>query len=340
MTPNLYICSTYYHVLVTLCKVLKSDQRADIVLCDDIPEAKTLMESLIRAGCFSNVIYFDKNQVHEYLGKNKLDWVFFQHRRSRRKIEKEFKLDVSRYQDIYIYHDDILLGHYLNDIRRPYHLLEDSQDFYKVIQNTPFARCLPQSGLKYKLRRFLRSGYFPLGQSPYVIDVEVNDKRDLAIHHRHIVELPKDKLFAQVGEEEKKRIYSIFMREVNLHSFPPHATLLLTQPLWKDGYAETMEVQIQVYREIVKKYVPLTSLLVIKPHPRDDCIYQNIFPSAVVINKNIPAEILNYNPDIQFDTALTFFSSALSGIHFAKRKIKVDIERECMYVSHNSTYSS
>lgn len=330
MIPNLYICSTYYHVLVTLCKVMESKQRTDIVLCDDIPEAKTLMESLIHAGCFSNVFYFDKNRVQEYLGKNKFDWIFLQHRRSRREIEKEFKLDLRRYQNIYIYHDDILLGHYLNDIRHSYHLLEDSQDFYKVIQNTPFARCLPQHSVKYKLRRFLRSGYFPLGQSPYVIDIEVNDKNGLAIRHKHLVELPKDKLFASVGEAERHTIYDIFMRDTLPCPFPPHAALLLTQPLWRDGYVESPEEQKSMYLRIARKYIPSDAVLVIKPHPRDECDYRVIFPSALIIDKNLPVEILNYNSQVHFDIAVTLFSTALSGIHFADRKVEVATQKDLL----------
>lgn len=326
MIPNLYICSTYYHVLVTLCKVMEGKQRTDVVLCDDIPEAKTLMESLIHAGCFSNVFYFDKNRVQEYLGKNKFDWIFLQHRRSRREIEKEFKLDLRRYQNIYIYHDDILLGHYLNDIRHSYHLLEDSQDFYKVIQNTPFARCLPQHSVKYKLRRFLRSGYFPLGQSPYVIDIEVNDKNGLAIRHKHLVELPKDKLFAEVGEEERNLIFKIFMsdEEVSLLQ-TPHSLLLLTQPLFIDGYVESAEDQDAIYSNLIQDFKASGHFVIIKQHPRDYGCYAYMH-TAPSLKATFPIEVLNFS-STNLDCVVTISSTAIRQIKFASNKIVLGIDK-------------
>ncbi len=331
MTPNLYICSTYYHVLITICKVVVNKQQADIVLCDDIPETQKLQISLIQSNYFANVIYFDSNRVHEYFGKNKLDWIFFQHKKNRREIEKEFKIDVTRYQDIYIYHDDIILGHYLNDIKIRYHLLEDAQDFYKIIDRTPFARCLPQSGIKYKLRRLLRSGYFPLGQSPYVIDIEVNDNRGLKIHHKNVVEYSKNLIFESLSENERKKICDIFFTTEDFEALRnPHVLLLLAQPLWKDGYVKSSEEQDKVYLNIISKFKKEGYNVVVKQHPRDTTNYEYL-SNVSLLPQNLPIETLNFVP-IQLDCVATIFSTAIEQMKMAKKKIVIGMEAISQYI--------
>lgn len=322
MPSCLYICSTYYHVLVTICKVILYHQQADIILCDDIPEIKRLQISLIQANCFTNVLCFDSKRIHEYLGKNIVDWIFFQHKKSKKEIEKEFKIDVNRYQDIYIFHDDILLGHYLNDIKKRYHLLEDAQDFYKIIDKTSFARCLPEHNIKYKLRRLLRSGYFPLGQSPYVIDIEVNDKNDLVIQHKNIIELRKSNLFACV--ENWKILIDIFLPKNNFDLFfsSPELEygLLLTQTLVEDGLVDSEEEKIFVYSRIIEWFNSQNIKVVIKPHPRDKTNYATLFPEAFCFSPFFPVEILNYIPKIYFSCAVTISSTSLNILSNVKKK--------------------
>lgn len=323
MISCLYICSTYYHVYVALCKTLVEKIEADIVICDDIPNGRKLAASLLESGCFFNVFYFDKTRVKEYLGQNRLDWVFFQHQRSRNAIEKEFKLELRRYKDIYIFHDDILLGHYLADIHKPYHLLEDSQDFYKDMGGGLFARCLPKPGLKYRLRKLLNSGYFSLGQSRYTIDIEVNDRQGLAITHPHIREFPKKELYKRLSPKDKEIIFEIFVKKNMASSIPSHSCLLLTQPLFEDGFVHSPEEQDAVYRRVVQEYLPPNLALVIKPHPRENTDYSRLFPKAFIIDQNIPVEVLNIAPNLCFSRAVTLFSSALAGVECAEEKLQL-----------------
>ena len=54
--------------------------------------------------------------------------------------------------------------------------------------------------------------------------------------------------------------------------------------------------------------------LVIKAHPRDAMDYEKIFPDAMIIEKNIPMEILNFNESISFSVAVTVTSSVIGGL--------------------------
>lgn len=299
LSPNisesrvLYICSTYYHVYITLLKQLAEPVNADLVVCDDIPTGEQLTDRLKETKLLHRVWFVRQSLLPEERGKTILDWILFQHRRRYRAVRPMLPFEVTDYRDVYIYHDGTPLGMYLADARKPYHLIEDSLNFYQRVRETAQARLLKPHNWKYKIRHFLNSGYFPLGESRYVLDIEVNDKHNLQIRGRKIVELPRTYLRDRVSPEDDALLLKVFECP-ELPRIDGKCALILTEPLFADGVCRSMQEQIQIYEDMSKQLMQLGYCVIIKPHPRDEANYSRV--ATVVLDRYFPIELLDHTP--------------------------------------------
>lgn len=308
MTPNLYICSTYYHVYITLCKVMTQKQQVDLIICDDIPAGEELSSRLRDSGIFQKVWFVRQNDFPEIRGKNKLDWIFCQHKRRKKIIDRLLPTDFRAYTDIYIFHDGTPIGMYLNDAHIFYHLIEDSLNIYQRLYDTAQKNFLKPHNLKFYIRRFLQSGYFPFGDSKYVRDIEVNQNRTLQVRHKKIIELPREQIEQKLTDSQRKEILNIFGCQ-NEISVPAHSALLLTEPFYADGICESEEEQLEIYRKLCSQLQREGWVVFLKPHPRDQVDYDDLrLPS---LNAQFPIELLNYFLGISFDCAAAVSSSAI-----------------------------
>ena len=308
---NLTICSTCYHVYISLLKQFASpDKRMELVICDDIPDGASLTARLEDTGLFHEVWFVRETELPGMWKKNALDAVLFQHRRRRRVLRRLLPFQLERYRDIYIFHDANQLGSYLNDIKKPYHLIEDSLDFYQHILDTPQAKLLKPHDLKYHLRRLLGSGYFPLGESRYVLDVEVNDAHHLQISLPNVKQVSRAALEESLTPQNRELLLSVFDCP-ELLALPENSALLLTQPLFADGEAESLDAQAAVYRVIADALEKEGYTAILKPHPRDKADYSGF--GCLQLKGSFPVELLNFLPGVAFAcTACISSSAALS----------------------------
>lgn len=312
---KLYICATYYHVYITLLKQLKEKQDADLVICDDMAAGEALADRLKPTGLFRKVWFVRQSELPEVRGKSRLDWVLFQHRRRYRALQPLLPFVLSDYSDVYIFHDATPLGMYLADARKPYHLLEDSLNFYQRIRETPQARYIEKNTLKYRLRRRLDSGYFPLGASRWVIDVEVNENRNLQVELPRVIECPRGLLQDGLSWREKQMILDVFgCKQFGYNE--KNTALVLTEPLFIDGAVCDEEAQLAIYRDIVALLKEKGYQALIKPHPRDRTDYTVL--GVYIVERQFPAELLEYM-DQRFGCAVTVSSSTLDTIQAKKR---------------------
>ena len=326
-SQEIFICSTYYHVLIAIMMSLTQRIHADIILMSYIPGYRDLCINLIKSRIFVNVILFERDKKNQHFSKTVFEKVFLHRKRNIRVIQTKLKVDLMRYEKVYIFHDSIELGHYLQDIKRPYILLEDALDFFKIIQETAFANEIPnRRSLKYWLKRLTGIGYLSSGQSKYCVAIYVNDKSGIKIPAQKVVEFPKKTLFGLLTEEDKARITNVFfdVNKLDLNN-NEKKVLVLTQPLFEDGIVPTQEIQQRVYQSIRERYANNGYLVYFKPHPRDMFPYQDVFASNAVIDKNAPAEVMEYL-GVQFDEAVSINSTAVNSISFAKNKVMLGID--------------
>lgn len=305
---NLYICSTFYHVYITLLKKYNSFPVDSVVICDDIPEGEQLTLSLEKSGLFRDVWYVEQSKLPEERGNNALDWIFFQHKRRAKAIRPLLPFKIQDFQEIYIFHDATFLGMYLMDEMRSYHLIEDSLNFYQNLWLPQNMRFLVEKNWKKNLKFWLRSGYFPMGESSCVIDVEVNKNKDLQVNPKKtIVELPRKDLEQKLTAENKTCLLQLFQSLMS-GVITENIGLLLTQPLYQDGLCGTKEEQGHLYDEMVCFLKEKGCEIWLKPHPRDDFDYVKM--NVTIIPKNFPIELLQFVSEEPFAYVVSVSSTS------------------------------
>ncbi|MDF2946610.1 MAG: hypothetical protein K0S51_1289 [Bacillales bacterium] len=329
INKKLYICFTFYHVLVTLMKEISSDYTADIVICDTIPEYEGLIDSLKDSGIFNNVYEFKEKKYQEsgFLNFKRFIRVrnLFVNQIIKKNINPSFELKKSTYSEVNIFNDWTYIGYYLRANKIYYNLLEDAKDSYKVLGN--YFKIDYYKPFKHRLLSRIFETQFFHGKSKYSKVVEVNSADGISIPKDKLRITPKDNMFKNLTNEDKIKIYNIFMSDKVSPTLEQNSILILTQPLFEDKIVKFSEIQKNVYEIIINEYCIEKGLNpVIKPHPRDNFNYELEFSNIKVINKNLPTEILNFNPQIKFAKAITVTSSSIGGIDFVDEKISLGFE--------------
>lgn len=320
---DLYICTTFYHVYILLLKRLTGIQDAcDVVVCKDIPTGEQLKYRIENSRLFNNVWYINQWELPDDRGRNRLDRLFCQHHRRYRTIKKMLPFDVKKYDNVYIFHDNTKLGRYLNDAKIKYHLIEDSYNFFQHILQTPQAIHIREKNHKYKFAKFLNMGYFPMGESKYVLDIEVNENRNLQIPNSNVVELSRDMMRDLLSEEDKQLIFKIF-GSPKLPKLDKNTVILLTESFAADGVCNG-EKQMTMYKGIIDDLKSKGLAVLVKPHPRDEMDY-SIF-DVNVIDRFFPIEVLVDQIGKEIQNVATVSSSAVLNIQ-AKNIYKYDFLR-------------
>lgn len=95
-------------------------------------------------------------------------------------------------------------------------------------------------------------------------------------------------LWEEKTNEEKNKILKIFnVDENNLQNINKDYKLLLTQPYYENGEL-TYNEEIEIYKELIGN----SEKLIVKPHPNEEKDYSEIFPNAIIINKEFPIELM------------------------------------------------
>lgn len=323
---KLYICSTYYHVYITLLKQFASPFEGDLIICDDLPTGGTLASNIRATNMFHNVWFIKQSELPPVRSKNVIDYLFFKHNRRSKILRTMLPFSVHNYEDIYIYHDGIPLGTYLNDERVPYHLIEDSLNFYQYVYQSSQAHFLPPHNLVYWIRRFFNAGYFPLGFSPFLLDIEVNNRSNLQIPSRKVIEYPRSRL-EQISIAQIQLLYDLFGFSFGTINNTDCA-IILTQPLFQDGICSSEEKQYLIYQELSNYLQKKGYHIFLKPHPRDICSYFNL--PVKIIDRYFPSELFALQRRNIFDCAVTISSSSITNFP-AKKNYYWDINKKCLY---------
>ena len=323
---NLYIFSSYYHLLISIIRKMKMGTDADAMLVavsknDKIINDVKIIERLQKSGVFSNVSVVDLS----YCAKGIKHYFCFLKTiiDIRRKIRNK-QYDLTKYDEVYIFRDYGAVGYMLSRQNIRYNLLEDGTDCYKNKYIDIWKKRKIKKHLKY-IKKVFR--FYDRAQSKYIKRIEVNNAKDLYIKHDNIVELPKKELFDSLTVEEKNVVLKVFLENENILDEKEINLLILTQPLDIDGFVENEEQKIEVYKKIIDEFSE-NGKVIIKPHPRDESDYKKIFScnsSVEVFDKSFPIELINFF-NIEIKNVVTIKSTALNNIENCKKKIELGME--------------
>ena len=323
---KLYICLTYYHSLITLVKSLVDKEKYDILLANDIPGYSELKKSLEKTERFNRIIEYDANRIRnrkKYSKKNPLYYINDK-RTICKKVERYCRVDFHKYSDIYLYHDLAEIGKYFVMKHIPYHLLEDALDYFKYFDDYYRVKSgsYKEGSLKFFIKKMTGIGYKLWGTADECIDIEVNDINGIKISSEKCIEIPRKVLFSKLTDKDRLLIFNTYSHGETMSETKEKSVIIFTQPLWKDHFVNSVENQLRVFDSITKEYNDLGYRIVIKPHPRDEADYRSIINkyNCDYIDKNMPSEILNFNPNAKYDVAVSITSTAINFLQYAKEK--------------------
>lgn len=312
MKKELYICNTYFHLLITMIKALNSKNKIDVVLASNRKDVclctnLDLIDRLKKACIFNDILIFNHSEYEIKYEKKKIRRYIYLIITSFRK-----EINFKNYDDIYIFYEGSLIGRTLNITRTYYNLIEDGTDFLKM----NYSKIKVDSTLNYRIKSFV--GYPCIGTSKYIKSIEVNDATDLPITGKKIIEMPKKKLFMNLTDEQKKTILMVFLPNgLNVDDFD-NSSLIITQPLSEDHHLNSEKDKIKIYTKIINQYAT-DSKIVIKTHPRERTDYHTYFKDYTIIDFPFPLELINFF-SIALKRAITVSSTSISLIENVKTK--------------------
>ena len=318
MKPNLYICHTAYQVLVDLLRAGRVPCEGGphtMVLSARVADAAALAARLDAVGTVKTVLVDETKWPGTVTGP-------FSHLRARRAFERlcGWKLDRAAYENIYIHNDWSVLGRYLQDCRAGYILSEDT--FASTLGPDQHLVTDQRAAANFAAKRGGR-GYLYWGDSPWCIRVESEDAaKCMLFPAEHMVTDSKAALLEGLTDAEKETVRRVFLTQP-LPEKVDGATLLLPRSFVADGLM-TQERQNAMFRAVAAKYA--VGPLFIKTHPRDTTDYQALFPDAVVLERTMPSEVLNFCLPFKFARAVTVQSFVLRGFTAADEKILLTLD--------------
>lgn len=328
MGKKIYIAENPYVMYKIIIKAFlnKTEQR-DLIIADNIEALLPLFDTIKKFGLFDQLFFYhyDKNDKYHTMkverGNNLFSslWFFLKryvratiHQKELAKDEQLNNIDFSAYDEIYCSDFDVSrINGYLAVKKIDYILMEHA----KYVFNNE------NIGLVYNtvtyIASFLERLHIITGiriATKYCKYVEVHENKDLGrcLGLKQIKIWNVDEAISRLSDEDRNTIYKIYSTAYQLQiDSAKKYNLLLTNPLYKDGFVDSLEAQKAFYHKIYDSYLKDYPLM-IKPHPRDDCDYSEVFSEAVIVDNGISSEILNFSSELKLHKALTFYSTSIN----------------------------
>lgn len=313
MKSSLYICNTYYHLLISIVKAIKSEEPCSVVLSADrkndcLFHDDKLVERLEKSKIFKEVLIFNNSEYETKIDSNKLKKYLYTIR-----CAKKDELNLKKYDNIYIFYELCSIGRMLNFLKLKYNLIEDGTDFF--IRNSH--RLIIKKGLKEKIKEKLN--FYSFANSKYINSIEVNSTKGLENYKKNFVEVPRDELFNSLTNSEKNKILRIFLPDGLDNNDFEKSSLIITQPLSEDGILDSEKTKIEIYKKIITD-VATSKKIIIKTHPREKTNYKKFFKECIIIDYPFPIELLSFF-SIKIEEAITVSSTSVNLIKNCNHKI-------------------
>lgn len=331
MKNRIYVCHTFYHVYVTFLKELNlpKEERgnATLVISHMTNPFGDFSERIRALNFFEEVVDFDEKNVdffpelanYKKEGKNIICnfWQRIRYTKRLGKLEAAYvPVDFKKYKEIYVFCDSDPIGYYLNYKRIRYHAVEDGLNCLKHGDLAHYDN-RDHFALKAFMSQKLNLIFIQNGYGKYCIDMEVNDISAIDIPFEKYKEVSRRKLVEGLSKEDKQFLLKAFVRDFDklndiVTNSSKKTALILTEPLC------TLDIRKKIFEDIIAMYDKDYSII-LKPHPRDEMDYNAEFPTACIIEKSVPMEMLNFFDGYKIDLAVGVFTE-MSGIDFAIEK--------------------
>ena len=321
MKARVYVCHTYYHAWIAMVKELlmpiEEQKKATLILSTMSNDFGNLDERVRKSGVFEEVFMYEEKEESHFpqLARYRKDtgnivvnmWnrILFT-KKFGKLLETDIPVDFKQYKDIYVFCDSDPIGYYLSYKKIYYHAVEDGLDTLRYCDQARITNkghfAMKAWMAKHNLI-FIENGY-----AKYCLDMEVNDISVCPHPLPNFVEKSRNEMYDSLSPEDRRILVKTFLENIEqlekqLKEAPAHLpkNLILTEPLC------ALDVREQIFKDVIDEYCK-DAVAIIKPHPRDELDYKNIFKNNIVIEGKFPMEVLNFIPDLNFDKVISVFT--------------------------------
>lgn len=302
-----YVCSTPYHLFVSLCYIMRDKEESYIYMSTH--DANTYNLFNVYNSRLKNLTNIKGTFVRKR--SNIFERLFIEDIKDRIQYKK-IKMILEKSQLI-------------NFSWNPYSLYSPSEYVYKkcktavfIEEGSSYLKCKPSPIIQIiKKYLFNRNINFYNDDKILKILVPFPDKYPKHLKHK-LDKLNLSSLYSDISENDKKEIIRVFDSKIDFKSLDKNSVIILTQPLYEDGYISEKE-KIEMYEKIVednKKYYNV----ILKKHPREVTNYN--IKDVQEIDGSFPSEIFTLL-DIEFKKAIGICTSAINSIK-AKEAYNID----------------
>jgi hypothetical protein len=307
-----YVCSTPYHLLISLIFINNDDEKSVIFLTthDNNSEKifKNILPELIKLENVHKVIFRKRNLLKERLRLEEIIDKF-------KYIKMEKKIKNSHF---YIFpwnpYSLFTISNYLYQKASKVTLIEDGASLY--IYPKP-------SRLKIIIKKYFYNVETDFVKDNKLDNIFVSYPEKYPSHlKRKLKKLEILSMFKALKQKDKNSIIELFLSQDKNSSMKINGSekmiLILTQPLSEDGYISE-DLKKKLYEDIVKTYSKDYSII-LKKHPRESTVYK--FKDVIELEGYLPSEIFTLL-GIKFKKAVGICTSAINFIN-AEEKINID----------------
>lgn len=300
---DVYVCSTLYHVYLSLIMNFNKKKQSIIILSSHDKEMQKIFEIIVKK---------NNNTLTTFILRNRsrfLDNLFIE-----RIYDKNFikKLELKNSDSIFLFGWN------------KYYLYRTCYPFYKnfnnlyLIEESAISYLIPKPSFfkRIVLELFGLNDSFMNSDKVKKIFVQSPEKYSKVLEEK-IEKIDYKNFISNISQDQKEKLVSILLNNDDYEKITKiknvNSVLILTQPLSEDGY-ETEINKIKIYEMIINEQLSSNAKrkIYLKPHPRDTTNYK--FEKVETIGKNFPSEIFELL-NIRFDLVIGVCTSAINQIN-------------------------
>lgn len=319
---QVFICSTYFHVYVSILKTIyrqNNDAKSLIIINDLTPGIERIFAGLTKNSFFDFCIGVPFRKIEAMLKKEKNIFSRIINRNSHTLEFVESHSQILKY-DNFIKNSEINIFPDIG-MTPSYFLLKYKNNHIRMVEEGEGAYFLRVGKLKAFKRKYLLNTFIGGGLDHEIKEIEVQfpEKLNKVLKHKgKLLELKK--MQDNLSDENRAKILKTFMGDFEMNLTGNRKLLLITQPLEETFMTE--ERKIELYNQILEKCVMDDTNVYLKLHPREKTEYKGkLHYDFTLIPGEFPLELFDLIQGISFELGITICSSGLYNLACVHKKI-------------------
>ena len=230
-----------------------------------------------------------------------------------RRYEKILPFNLNEFDDFYLSADHGVFGIYILMKKIRYTYLEDGRGIYSNWEVLDNLLKIKNPGIRIMSLYYRAYGRNDLIKNKYISFDSQKSDCDLS----NCIDFDVDYLLSKLSNKQLKSILTVFnVKNYNINSNQKNA-LVLTQRFSTYKMLENDEC-VLLYALLCDIFAKDCKVF-LKPHPADKAEYCNVFENEILIDKEMPSELIKFIIKKKFDIGICTFSTSINSL---KKHIK------------------